>query len=152
MRIKFYTAPFLTICLLASATALLAQTTTTPAAPAAPAPSFGITWGGFAKLDYGVDTRQTVNLREGHFSIYPAPAAKGQDGKDINATANSFMLAVQSRLTGKITGPDFMGAKTSGLMEGEFFGTTDGDINGFRLRHAMMKASWTKAELLLGQY
>lgn len=62
------------------------------------------------------------------------------------------MLAVQSRLTGKITGPDFLGAKTSGMMEGEFFGTTDGDINGFRLRHAMMKASWSKADLLLGQY
>lgn len=153
MSFKFYTAPFLTICLLAAATALQSQNTTTPApAPATSTPTFGITWGGFAKLDYGVDSRQTVNLREGHFSIYPTPAVNGPDGKDINATANSFMLAVQSRLSGKITGPDFMGAKTSGLMEGEFFGTTDGDINGFRLRHAMMKASWTKAELLLGQY
>lgn len=152
MSLKLYTASFLTACLLSASTAVFAQTTTAPATPTAPAPTFGITWGGFAKLDYGVDTRQTVNLREGHFSIFPTPAAKGPDGKDVNATANSFMLAVQSRLSGKITGPDFLGAKTSGLMEGEFFGTTDGDINGFRLRHAMMKASWTKAELLMGQY
>lgn len=130
-----------------SAYFLSAQNPTTP-----PAPAFGISWGGFAKLDYGVDTRQTVNLREGHFSLYPVAAQKGPDGKDINAAPNSFMLAVQSRLTGKITGPDFLNAKTSGMIEGEFFGTSDGDINGFRLRHAMMKASWTKAELLLGQY
>ncbi len=151
MSLKFYTAPFLTTCILSAATTLLAQTPTTPPPPP-PTPNVGISWSGFAKLDYGVDSRQTVNLREGHFSIYPTPVANGPDGTDVNATANSFMVAVQSRLTGKISGPDFLGAKTSGLIEGEFFGTTDGDINGFRLRHAMMKASWTKAELLMGQY
>ncbi len=151
MKIHFYPVVLLTTALIAVAPALFAQNTTTPAAPAA-TPTFGLTWSGFAKLDYGVDSRQTVNLREGHFSIYPAPAANGPDGKDVNASPNSFMVAVQSRLTGKISGPDFLGGKTSGMIEGEFFGTTDGDINGFRLRHAMMKASWNKYELLLGQY
>lgn len=82
MKLKFYAAPLLAFCILSS-TVSAQNTTTAPAAPATPAPSFGISLGGFAKLDYGVDSRQTVNLREGHFSIYPAPEAKGPDGKDV---------------------------------------------------------------------
>jgi hypothetical protein len=62
------------------------------------------------------------------------------------------MLSIQTRLLGRITGPDALGAKTSGLIEGEFFGMADSDINGFRLRHAYVKLNWAKTELLVGQF
>ena len=62
------------------------------------------------------------------------------------------MLSVQTRLVGKITGPDAFGAKTSGYIEAEFFGTSDADVNGFRLRHAYVKLNWTTTELLIGQF
>ena len=112
----------------------------------------GITWSGFVKFDYISDSRLTSNLREGHFELYPLRVVKNSAGKDLNAVPSSEMLAVQSRLTGKIVGPDFMGGKTSGMLEGEFFGTSDGDINGFRMRHAMAKVAWTKSEVMVGQY
>ena len=34
-------------------------------------PNFGITWGGFVKVDYMFDSRQTVTAREGHFLLFP---------------------------------------------------------------------------------
>ncbi len=112
---------------------------------------FGIQWKGFVKADYFFDTRQTVTAREGHFLLYPENKLIDKTGKDINAASSLNMLAVQTRLTGMITGPEVLGAKSSGMIEGEFFGHSDGDINGFRLRHAITKLNWKKTELLFGQ-
>ena len=114
--------------------------------------NFGIQFSGFVKNDIILDTRQTVSVREGHFLLYPADEFPDRRGNDINARANFNILAIQSRLTGKITGPDAFGAKTSGVLEGAFFGVTNSDINGFRLRHAFLKLNWTHTELLMGQY
>jgi len=114
--------------------------------------SFGIKFSGFVKYDAFFDTRQTTAAREGHFLLYPNKEVLDKNGEDINATPNFNMLAIQTRLTGRITGPDAFGAKTSGVIEGAFFGHTDADINGYRLRHAFAKLNWTKTELLAGQY
>ena len=43
-------------------------------------------------------------------------------------------------------------AKTSAYFEGEFFGNSNPNINTFRLRHAYLKLSWPKTELMVGQY
>ncbi|MCK4569114.1 MAG: hypothetical protein KAT76_02415 [Bacteroidales bacterium] len=114
--------------------------------------SFGIKFSGFVKTDIYWDSRQTIAAREGHFLLYPANERLDADGNDINAKANFNMLSIQTRLRGTITGPDALGAKTSGVIEGAFFGHTSGDINGFRLRHAFVKLSWEKTSLLVGQY
>ncbi len=111
---------------------------------------FGINFGGFVKNDIFYDTRQTFSLREGHFNLFPANVKNDHAGKDINSTPNFNMLAIQTRLTGRITGPDAFGAKTSGMIEGEFFGTANSDVNGFRMRHAFVKFEWEKSELLSG--
>ncbi len=112
---------------------------------------FGFSLSGFLKTDIFFDSRQTVSAREGHFLLYPSPEFFDVNNVDINDKANFNILSIQSRLTGKITAPDAFGAKTSGLLEGEFFGTTDSDINGFRLRHAFVKLDWEKVSLLVGQ-
>lgn len=114
--------------------------------------SFGIRFSGFVKTDIFWDSRQTVSVREGHFLLYPMNEELDANGEDINAKANFNMLSIQTRLRGTITGPDALGAKTSGVIEGAFFGHTGGDINGFRLRHAFVKLSWEKTSLLVGQY
>lgn len=113
---------------------------------------FGIKFSGFVKSDYFVDTRQTVAAREGHFLLWPAAPSYDPQGNDINAKTNTTFLAVQSRLSGIITGPDALGAKTSGLIEGDFFGQANDNINLLRLRHAYVKLNWEKSELLLGQF
>jgi len=136
---------FAAVLLLAGAAGLWAETETK-------APAFGISFSGFIKTDLIYDSRQTVSLREGHYLLYPKGEALDPDGRDENAASSFHMLSVQTRLLGKITGPDAFGAKTSGLIEAEFFGTSDGDMNGFRLRHGYVKLTWPKAELLVGQF
>ncbi len=114
-------------------------------------PAFGLSLSGFVKTDIFYDSRQTASIREGHFLLYPkGPLLDPEDG-DINARSSFNILSIQTRLAGKITGPDALGAKTSAYVEAEFFGTSDADINGFRLRHGYLKLNWAKSELLVGQ-
>lgn len=113
---------------------------------------FGITFSGYVKNDFFYDSRQTVDAREGHLLLWPKAPQLDPNGVDLNDHGSFNFLAIQTRLTGKITGPDALGAKTSGMFEGEFFGHTDADINGFRLRHAIIKLNWEKAELMTGQF
>ena len=115
-------------------------------------PAFGIKFSGYVKTDVLWDSRQTISIRNGHFLLFPANESLDAKGDDINAKSNFNMLSIQSRLHGTITGPDAFGAKTSGAIEGEFFGHSDGDVNEFRLRHAFVKLDWTHSQLLVGQY
>lgn len=113
---------------------------------------FGISFSGFVKADFFYDSRQTIAAREGHFLLWPAAENLDVNGDDINAKANFNFLAIQTRLKGTITGPDAFGAKTSAVIEGAFFGHSNPDINGFRLRHAFAKLQWDQTQLILGQY
>jgi hypothetical protein len=113
---------------------------------------FGVKFSGFVKNDFFWDSRQTVAAREGHFLLWPAPEKLSLDNVDVNAQPNFNFLAIQSRLSASITGPDAFGAKTSGVIEGDFFAQSDANINLFRLRHAMIKLNWEKTELITGQF
>ncbi|MFC2117924.1 DcaP family trimeric outer membrane transporter [Bacteroidota bacterium] len=113
---------------------------------------FGINFTGYVKNDIIYDSRQTISPREGHFLLFPDKPLLDKFDKDVNDSPNFNMLAIQTRLHGDIYGPDAFGAKTSGMMEAEFFGHSDADINGFRLRHAYIKFNWTNSELLFGQF
>jgi len=114
--------------------------------------SFGISFSGYVKSEMLFDSRQNSSLREGHFLLFPLNEVLDVNKNDVNAKANLNIMSIQTRLTGKITGPEAFGAKTSGLIEGEFFGTSDADVNGFRLRHAFVKLDWQNTSLLVGQY
>lgn len=115
-------------------------------------PNFGITFTGFIRSDFFYDTRQVVTIREGNFLLYPDKVIKDQNGHDLNAKPSMNFLAICTRVRANMTAPDALGAKISGAIEGEFFGHTEGDINGLRLRHAYFKMNWPKTELLMGQY
>lgn len=109
-------------------------------------------WSGFVKSDFFWDSRQTVSAREGHFLLFPAPVSEDPDGTDINDKSNFNFLAIQSRISLDISGPEELGAKLSAKIEGDFFAQANDNINLFRLRHAYIKMNWDKTELLLGQY
>jgi len=113
-----------------------------------------IKFSGFIKNDYFFDSRQTINIREGHFLLYPSEIITDSLGNDINARPTFNFLSIQSRITATITGPDAFGAKTSGILEADFFGNAGSgldDVNGLRLRHAYTKLNWKHTELLFGQ-
>ncbi len=122
------------------------------AKPADNTASFGIKLYGFLRNDIMYDSRQIVSAREGDLSLYAKDKLPDANGKDINAAPTFHMLAITSRLGGTITGPNAFGAKTSGILEAEFFGNFDGGINEFRLRHAWAKLDWPKTQLAFGQY
>ena len=113
---------------------------------------FGIDFSGFVKNDVFYDSRQNVTAREGHFLLWPKPELPDVNQRDINAKSNFNILAVQSRISGTITGPDALGAKTSGKIEGDFFAQANDNINLFRLRHAFVRLDWDNTQLLAGQY
>lgn len=113
---------------------------------------FGISFRGFVKSDYWHDSRQVVSSREELFLFYPKNVSPDINGNDVNAEDYVNFSPVTSRLTGIISGPDAFGATTSGVIEADFSGVTNDDINGLRLRHAYGKLKWQKSELLFGQY
>ncbi len=135
-----------TLLLLLSASVVFAQENTDDNG------AFGIKVNGYVKTDIMYDSRQIVAAREGHYLLYPAEELLDANSEDINAKDNFNILSFQTRVTSKITAPDVLNARVSGLIEGAFFGQTEGDINGFRLRHAFLKMQWAKASILIGQY
>lgn len=117
--------------------------------------NYGIKFSGFVKTDIFYDSRQSSasnGLREGHFFLFPDDVLYDDDMNDLNANPSFHILNIQTRIRGDITGPDAFGAKTSGAIEAEFFGTSESDLNGFRLRHAFVKMDWQNVSLLAGQY
>ncbi len=131
---------------------------TAPAKPAekkAEASTFGIKFSGFIRNDVFYDSRQVVSARpaaQGELLLYPANVLNDLNGNDINAAPSLTMLSITSRLTGTVTGPDAFGAKTSGILEAEFFGNANGNENVLRLRHAYAKLDWPTTQLAFGQY
>jgi hypothetical protein len=118
-------------------------------------PTFSSQFSGFIKNDFFFDTHENVTIREGHFLLYPANNVMDATGEIINDKLNFNFLSIQSRLTWKISGPDAFGAKTSGVVEADFFGNENqnfADLNGLRLRHAFVKLNWKNTELLTGQF
>jgi hypothetical protein len=117
--------------------------------------TWGIRFSGFVKTDVLYDTRQASaanGIREGHFYLYPDDVLYDADMNDLNANPSFHILNIQTRIRGDITGPDAFGAKTSGAIEAEFFGTSESDLNGFRLRHAYVQMDWPHVTLLTGQF
>jgi hypothetical protein len=113
---------------------------------------WGIRFTGFVKSDYWRDSRRVLAAREDLFLLLPANTNPDVNGDDINATPIFNYSAITSRLTGIISGPDAFGAATSAVIEADFSGMSNADINGFRLRHAYGKLRWQNSELLFGQF
>ncbi len=107
---------------------------------------------GFIKTDFFWDSRQTIDVRDGHFLLYPTEQKLDSYGEDINAKSKLGILAIQTRLKGSISGPGILGAEAKGVIEGAFCGTINSTINSFRLRHAYAKLEWSSADLIIGQY
>lgn len=133
----------------------------TPAKPTAPASTtvaaptpqpISLTWTGYVKTDYFLDSRQTAVLREGEVFFLPAAVDPDATGKDKNAVPTYNSLSVQSRVRLNAAGPEFFGFKANAAIEAEFFGNAETDLNGLRLRHAYVQLTNSKVQLIFGQY
>ncbi len=113
---------------------------------------FSISVSGFIKSDYWVDSRSVIASRDDLFLLYPAARSEDAAGRDINATPVFNFSAITSRIATNISGPDAFGARVRGMIEADFSGVSNADINGLRLRHAFVELEWEKWGLLLGQW
>ncbi len=108
---------------------------------------------GFIKSDFIFDSRQNMAVRESMFLLYPLPELADQEGMDVNDVRNIQFIPFQTRLSAFFSGTELLDARATGLIEGEFFGTSDADINGFRLRHATINLHWESGvSILMGQF
>ncbi|MFZ4056761.1 MAG: DcaP family trimeric outer membrane transporter [Ferruginibacter sp.] len=121
----------------------------TAAKPAAAAPS--VTIYGFVRNDMFYDTRQNTFVREGQLDLYPKDKDIQSDESDYNKKSQLNILGILARFGVKVTGPDAFKAKTSAVLEGDFFGQADVNIGSLRLRHGYVKLDWAKSSLTLGQ-
>jgi hypothetical protein len=114
--------------------------------------SWSIRFTGFVKSDYWRDSRRVVAAREDLFLVLPANRDPDVNGDDINATPYFNYSAITSRVAVIIDGPEAFGAATSAMVEADFSGMSNADINGFRLRHAVGRLRWQSSELAFGQF
>lgn len=128
----------------------LGQSSSPAAAPAEK--EWDVSLYGFIRTDYIWDTRKSSQVREDNLNLYPLDEALDVNGDDINKAPQSNFLAVTSRLGVKVKGPKVWGAKTSGTIEGDFFGNFEGSTIGlFRLRHGYVNLDWERTSLTMGQ-
>lgn len=112
-----------------------------------------VIFSGYIKSDFIFDSRQNISVRENMLLLYPSPELQDENGSDINKVRNIQFIPFQTRLAARFSGTEILNARVSGVIEGEFFGATDMDLNGFRLRVASINMDWDTPgiSLLLGQ-
>ena len=110
---------------------------------------FKLAIGGFVRLDYAYNS---VNFGKSG-SLSPGSGAIPKAGSTAGNQEQSIFTARQSRLWLKASGPTFLGAKTSALIEVDFYGDPSYANEGpeVRMRHAYATLDWPKTQVLFGQ-
>lgn len=105
---------------------------------------------GFVRNYACFDSRDNLSSNSDQFNMIPKDEALNGYGDDLNAKADILLLSITTRLGLNITGPDFLGAKTSAKIESDFagFGTSNTVL---RIRQAYAKMEWEKNSILAGQ-
>ena len=105
---------------------------------------------GFVRNYACFDTRESYTSNSEQFYYMPKDEKFDADGKDLNERPNMMLLSITTRLGLNITGPEFLGAKTSAKIEADFagFGTSNTVL---RIRQAYAKMDWENNSVMLGQ-
>ena len=111
---------------------------------------FSFKFYGFVRNYACYDTRESLTSNSEQFYYMPKDVKLDADGNDLNAQPNMMLLSITTRLGLNITGPEFLGAKTSAKIESDFagFGTSNTVL---RIRQAYAKMDWEHNKLLVGQ-
>ena len=111
---------------------------------------FNFKFYGFVRNYACYDTRESLTSNSEQFYYMPKDVKLDADGNDLNAQPNMMLLSITTRLGLNITGPEFLGAKTSAKIESDFagFGTSNTVL---RIRQAYAKMDWKHNKLLVGQ-
>ena len=105
---------------------------------------------GFIRNYAAFDSRANLSSNSDQFNMIPQDEKLNSYGDDLNEKPDILLLSITTRLGLNITGPEFLGAKTSAKIESDFagFGTSNTVL---RIRQAYAKMDWEKDNLLVGQ-
>ena len=105
---------------------------------------------GFVRNYACYDTRESYTSNSEQFYYMPKNVNEDDAGNDLNAQDNIMLLSITTRLGLNISGPNFLGAKTSAKIESDFagFGTSNTVL---RIRQAYAKMDWKHNSVLVGQ-
>ena len=112
---------------------------------------FSFKFYGFVRNYACYDTRESLTSNSEQFYYMPKNVYDPDNtGEDLNAQPNMMLLSITTRLGLNITGPEFLGAKTSAKIEADFagFGTSNTVL---RIRQAYAKMDWKYSKVLIGQ-
>ncbi|MCC8037664.1 MAG: hypothetical protein LIP02_05970 [Bacteroidales bacterium] len=111
---------------------------------------FAFKFYGRVRADLFYNSRTNEETVDGLFYMYPKDHNYDAAGEDLNATPQSNMYVIYTRLGVDITGPKIGSAKTSAKIEMDFRGS--GSTYAFaRIRHAYVNLDWAHASVLVGQ-
>lgn len=110
------------------------------------------TFYGFAAWEVFSDSRKSREGRDGELYFYPLAASLDANGEDINSVRTLNMLSLSSRLGFKLEGFEALGAKGMTMIEGDFFGTNQDNINLLLIRQAIIRLNWEQSHLIAGIY
>ncbi len=105
---------------------------------------------GFFRNDFYYDSRTNFETANGLFYIIPKDKDINEDGQDMNGESSTNFLSIATRIGVRVTGPDFLKAKTLGVVEGDFAGCGSSPTI-VRLRQAHFDLQWQKLSLIMGQ-
>lgn len=108
------------------------------------------TFYGWAAWEVFSDSRKSREGRDGELYFYPLAEVLDVNGNDINAVRTLTMLSITTRLGYRVEGFEVLGAKGMSMVEGDFYGTNQDNINLLRIRHAMINLSWEQSQLTAG--
>ena len=105
---------------------------------------------GFVRNYAAFDSRANLSSNSDQFNMIPMDEKLNAYDEDLNKKPDVLLLSITTRLGLNITGPEFLGAKTSAKIESDFagFGTSNTVL---RIRQAYAKMDWEKDNLLVGQ-
>lgn len=107
---------------------------------------------GYISYEIIYDTYRSLDSRDGELYFFPKKPVFDANGNDINKHPKLNMITVQSRFGFNISGNEIFGAKTSGRIEADFFGTQQDLVRMLRLRLAFISLKWENAELMMGHH
>ena len=110
---------------------------------------------GFVRNYFNFDSRKTYTVIGGEYNMIPYDELWNEDAsEDLNAVPHAQLQALTTRIGLNLEGPELLGMKSSGKIEGDFggFGTNNMVL---RIRQAFVKLSAKdekgSRELLVGQ-
>ncbi len=132
----------LLICLILGVSPVKAQTILTEK-------KVNLSFSGFVKNDFIVDTRRNAEAVDGLYTLWPMKPQLDANGKDINAQPSARMFSISTRFATRLSGLELGKVKVGAYVELDF---TGGDAaNSIRLRHTYTTFSWPKTDVIFGR-